>query len=156
MPFAATWVDLEIIILSEVSQIKTNIIWDYWYVKSNKEWYRVPTVVQWNQQHLCSARMQVQSPAQNSGLKDLVLLQLQYRLQLWFGSDTRPRNSICCGVAKKGGKKIMIQRNLLTKQNKTQRFQNQTYSYQRDNTGGRDKMGGWNWHLHTIMRGMDE
>ena len=26
MPFAATWLDLEIIILSEVSQIKTNII----------------------------------------------------------------------------------------------------------------------------------
>ena len=26
MPFAATWVDLESIILSEVSQIKTNII----------------------------------------------------------------------------------------------------------------------------------
>ena len=26
MPFAATWMDLEIIILSELSQIKTNII----------------------------------------------------------------------------------------------------------------------------------
>ena len=27
MPFAATWMDLEIIILNEVSQTKTNIIW---------------------------------------------------------------------------------------------------------------------------------
>ena len=26
MPFAATWIDLEMIILSEVSQTKTNII----------------------------------------------------------------------------------------------------------------------------------
>ena len=29
MPCVATWVDLEIIILSEVSQTKTNIIWYY-------------------------------------------------------------------------------------------------------------------------------
>ena len=28
MPFAAIWMDLEIIILSEVSQRKTKIIWD--------------------------------------------------------------------------------------------------------------------------------
>ena len=33
MPFAATWVDLEIIILSEVSQRKTNIIY-HLYVES--------------------------------------------------------------------------------------------------------------------------
>ena len=37
----------------------------------------------------------------------------------------------------------MIQKNLFTKQKQTQRFQNQTSSYQRGNTGGRDKMGGW-------------
>ena len=34
MPFAATWMDLEIIILSEVSQTKTNIIWYHLYVES--------------------------------------------------------------------------------------------------------------------------
>ena len=34
MPFAATWMDLEIIILSEVSQTKTNI-WYHSYVESN-------------------------------------------------------------------------------------------------------------------------
>ena len=33
MPFAATWMDLEIIILREVSQIKTNIVY-LLYVKS--------------------------------------------------------------------------------------------------------------------------
>ena len=36
MPFTATWVDLEIIILSEESQRKTNIIWYHLYVESKK------------------------------------------------------------------------------------------------------------------------
>ena len=39
MPFSATWMDLEIIILSEVSQRKTNIIWYHLYVIS-KKWYK--------------------------------------------------------------------------------------------------------------------
>ena len=34
-------------------------------------------------------------------VKDLALLQLQLRLQLWLGSDPWPRNSKCHGVAKK-------------------------------------------------------
>ena len=33
MPFGATWMDLEIIILREVSQRKTNIIWYHLYVE---------------------------------------------------------------------------------------------------------------------------
>ena len=36
MPFAATWMDLEIIILSEVRQRKTNIIEYHIYVGSKK------------------------------------------------------------------------------------------------------------------------
>ena len=39
-PFAATWTDLEIIILSEVRQRKTNIIWHPLYVESKTEWYK--------------------------------------------------------------------------------------------------------------------
>ena len=35
MPFAAIWVDLEVILLSEVSQTKTNIIY-HLYVQSKK------------------------------------------------------------------------------------------------------------------------
>ena len=36
MPFAATWMDLEIIILSEVSQGETNTIWYHLHVESKK------------------------------------------------------------------------------------------------------------------------
>ena len=36
MPFAATWVDLEIVTLSEVRKRKTNIIWYHLYVESKK------------------------------------------------------------------------------------------------------------------------
>ena len=37
MPFVATWMNLEIIILSEVNQSKTNIIWYHLYVESIKQ-----------------------------------------------------------------------------------------------------------------------
>ena len=59
-------------------------------------------------QHLCTARMQVRSPVQYSGLKDLVLPQMQHRSQLQLRSDPWPRNSICCGAAKKEGKKKFL------------------------------------------------
>ena len=37
IPFVATWMDLEIIKLSEVSQtVKTNIVWYHSYVDSKK------------------------------------------------------------------------------------------------------------------------
>ena len=36
IPFVATWMDLEMIIRSEVSQTKTNIIWYHSYVESKK------------------------------------------------------------------------------------------------------------------------
>ena len=42
MPFTATWMDLEIIILSEISQRKTNIIWYHPYVESKKEIQEYP------------------------------------------------------------------------------------------------------------------
>ena len=62
---------------------------------------QVPVVAQWDQWPLCSARTQVQAPAWHSGLKDLVLPQLQCRLQLWLISDPWSRNSICHRAAEK-------------------------------------------------------
>ena len=40
MPFAAAWMGLEMIILSEVSQTKTNIIWYHLCTESKKKWYK--------------------------------------------------------------------------------------------------------------------
>ena len=37
MPFVATWMDLEIVIFSEVSQRRRNIIWHPLYAESNKK-----------------------------------------------------------------------------------------------------------------------
>ena len=39
MLFSAIWIDLEIIILSEVSQTKTNIIWYHLYMEY-KIWHK--------------------------------------------------------------------------------------------------------------------
>ena len=47
----------------------------------------------------------------------------------------------------------MIQMNLFTKQ--THRLQKQTYGYQKGKVGGRERLGVWDLHMHTIVYGMD-
>ena len=42
-------------------------------------------------------------------------------------------------------------KNLFTKQKQTQRFQNQTYGYRKGDVGGRDELGGFDWHIHTTI-----
>ena len=76
MPFAATWMDLEIITLSEVRE-RTNITY-HLYVESNKKNHTkeliykietgVPIVAQWKQIRLGTKKLQVQSLASLSGL----------------------------------------------------------------------------------------
>ena len=61
------------------------LLWDQWD----------PTMDQW---HLCNARVQVQSLAQHSGLKDPVLLQLRRRLQLWL--DLIPGLGTLCAAGR--------------------------------------------------------
>ena len=41
MLFAATWMGLDIFILSEVRERKTNVICYHFYVKSKKKWYKL-------------------------------------------------------------------------------------------------------------------
>ena len=63
-----------------------------------------PTVAKWDRQHLCSTRMQVESLAWHSGLKDLVLPQL-CRSQLDSHLIPGPGNPYATGWPKKKGKK---------------------------------------------------
>ena len=53
MPFAATWMDLEIVILSEVSQRKANIIWYHLYVESKKRLQVNLSIVQNRKSYRC-------------------------------------------------------------------------------------------------------
>ena len=50
MPSAASWMDLEVFILSKVSQRKANIIWYHLYVKSIKNDTN-ELIIQHNQTH---------------------------------------------------------------------------------------------------------
>ena len=57
IPFAATWMDLELIILSEVSQTKTNIMWYHLFVDdknndTNEHIYKIETDLQILKRHL--------------------------------------------------------------------------------------------------------
>ena len=45
--------------------------------------------------------------------------------------------------------------NLFTKQKQTHRLYKQMYGYQRGNVGGRDKLGVWDYHIHTTIYKID-
>ena len=49
----------------------------------------------------------------------------------------------------------MIQMNLFTKRKQTHRHRKQTYGYQRGRLAGRDKLGDWDWHIHTTIYKID-
>ena len=56
MPLAPTWMDLEIVILSEVSQRKRNIIWYRLYVESKKEMIQMNLFTKQKQTHRLKRR----------------------------------------------------------------------------------------------------
>ena len=49
----------------------------------------------------------------------------------------------------------MIQMNLFTKQKQTHRLREQTYGYQGGRVGVRDRLGIWDWHVHTAIFKID-
>ena len=50
--------------------------------------------------------------------------------------------------------KKMVQMNLFTKQKLSHRCRKQTYRYQKGK-GQRDKLGDWDWHIHTTIYKID-
>ena len=53
----------------------------------------------------------------------------------------------------------MIQMNLCTKEKQTHRYRKQTYGYRvgkGGRNGGRDELGGWDWHKHTTIYKTDD
>ena len=51
MPVAATWMDLEIVLLSEVRQRKRNIVWYHLYVESKKKMIQMNLLTKQKQIH---------------------------------------------------------------------------------------------------------
>ena len=69
----------------------------------------------------------------------------------WSKSDRQISYDVTiCGIQKK-----LIQMNLFTKPEQTHRLRKQTYGYQRGKVGGREKLGVWDWHIHTIIFKID-
>ena len=49
----------------------------------------------------------------------------------------------------------MIQTNLFTKYKQTHRFREQIYGSREWGGGGRDRLGVWDWHVHTAVFKID-
>ena len=56
-------------------------------------------------------------------------------------------------IKKKRKKKIQI--NLFTKQKQTHSLREQIYGYQEWRVAGRDRLGVWDWHVHTAIFKID-
>ena len=73
-------------------------MFNFSHIKKKNAFSRVLTVVQWDQQHLCSTRAQAGFLAWHRGLKDPGLPQLRHRSQLQLWSDPWLRNAKCKNV----------------------------------------------------------
>ena len=51
--------------------------------------------------------------------------------------------------------KKMIQMNSFTKQKQTHRLREWTYGYHGEGSVGRDRLGIWDWHVHTAIFKID-
>ena len=93
MPFAATWMQLEILILGEVNQKKRQIPYDITYMWNLKYRTGVPIMAQWKRIRLGTMRLRVQSLASLSGLR------IQHCRELWYRSQMQLGSSIAVALA---------------------------------------------------------
>ena len=123
MPFAATWMQLEILILSEVSQKEKDkyhmmsLVCGIWNMAQ-----RIPVMAQWKPIRLGTMRLWVQFLASLSGLRIWHWRELRCRLQMQLGSGVAVAvagsyssnwtpslgTSICCGHGPKKDKKLKL------------------------------------------------
>ena len=67
----------------------------------------------------------------------------------WSKSDRE--RQISFDIAYMRNLKNMIQMNLFTKQLQTHRLREWTYGYQGEMVQGLDRLGVWDWHVHTAV-----
>ena len=136
MTFAVTWLDLESVILSEVSQRKRNTVWHPLYMESKKKDRNESKVAQ-----SCLAlwdRMDYSLPG--SSIHGIFQARILEWVAISFSrGSSRPRNQT--RVSSTAGRRftvwatreaLVIQKNLPTKQKEIQRLRTQNYGCQRE------------------------
>ena len=119
MPFATTWMDLEIIIVSEVRGKQVSLMWNLIF----KRRYKL----------ILENRMAIQSSI------------LAWRIP-WREDPGRLQSVRLQRVSHDWATKTQTYL-----QNRSRLVSKTTHSYQRGNTGEKDKPGAWDEHVYTLM-----
>ena len=146
MPPAATWMDLETVILSEVRQRQ---IYDTAYTESKKKWYKWKSeICSVTSDSLWPLRLQPirlmcpdNSPGQNTGVGSYSLLHEMFTIQK--SNPGLPHGRWILYHLIHQGRPTYLQSRLTDTENK--------FMVIRKKGRMGDKLGNWDWHIHTIM-----